>query len=34
MTELVFVDTNVFIHAFDAAHPQKQQAARHWRSQP
>ena len=32
MTEPVFVDSNVFLYAFDDAHPSKQQAAREWRA--
>ncbi len=33
MTDLVFVDTNVFIYALDRADPDKHQAARHWRAE-
>ncbi len=33
MTAPIFVDTNVFIYAVDAAHPNKQQAAREWRDE-
>ena len=29
----VFVDSNVFLYAFDEAHPDKQQAARNWRAE-
>ena len=29
----VFVDSNVFLYAFDEAHPGKQQAARNWRAE-
>src|SRR5438309_10302620 len=31
MTALVFVDTNVLIHALDSTDPKKQQAAKAWR---
>jgi predicted nucleic acid-binding protein len=33
MDGLVFVDTNVFLYALDAAEPQKQSAAQAWRSE-
>ena len=33
MTAPVFVDTNVFIYAFDDADPKKQQAAEQWRAE-
>ena len=33
MTAPVFVDTNVFIYAFDDADPKKQQAAERWRAE-
>jgi predicted nucleic acid-binding protein len=33
MTDLVFVDTNVFIYALDEADPKKQRAARAWRAE-
>ena len=33
MTAPVFVDTNVFIYAFDTADPKKQQAAERWRAE-
>jgi predicted nucleic acid-binding protein len=33
MTAPIFVDTNVFIYAFDTADPQKQQAAAQWRAE-
>src|SRR5271166_5132860 len=33
MTAPIFVDTNVFIYAFDTADPKKQQAAALWRAE-
>jgi predicted nucleic acid-binding protein len=33
MTATVFVDTNVLLYAFDQADPQKQAAARRWRTE-
>ena len=33
MTDLVFVDTNVFLYALDQANLEKQAAARRWREQ-
>jgi predicted nucleic acid-binding protein len=33
MTDLIFVDSNVFLYATDEADPAKQQAARHWRAE-
>ena len=32
MTALIFADTNLFIYALDEANPEKQRAARAWRS--
>jgi predicted nucleic acid-binding protein len=33
MTDLIFVDSNVFLYAMDEADPAKQHAARHWRAE-
>jgi hypothetical protein len=33
MTALIFVDTNVLIHAVDEANLKKQEAAKQWRSE-
>ena len=33
VNSLTFVDSNVFLYALDEADPDKQQAARNWRSE-